>query len=257
MPLRIEYPLKNRDDWKKKFLPRLNPDSPARFPLWWDSVKKDYQNRDYPLGVPSGSVFGFLRNWMGVENIATMLYDDPNFIREMMEYLADFFVTVLKRVVFDVQFDFANLWEDMAYKTGPLISPKHVKEFMVPCYRKVVELLHKAGIDIIWLDCDGNVEELIPIWLDCGINFIYPMEVAAGMDVVRLRKKFGKNLLMAGGMDKRVLAQGKQAIKKMVDGKRDLICEGGYIPGCDHAVPPDVSWDNFLYFRRLVSEIRP
>ena len=56
------------------------------------------------------------------------------------------------------------------------------------------------------LDSDGNVEELIPCWLEVGINFIYPMEVAAGMDVVALRRQFGKGLLIGCGMEKRILA---------------------------------------------------
>ena len=254
MPQYLEYPLKTREDWKKTFLKKLDPDSPARLPAHWDSIKKQYKNRDFPLGVSAGSMFGWLRNWMGVEHITVMLYDDPKWIHEMMEHVADLCVTVLKKVVFDVDFDFAVMWEDMAYKTGSLISPKHVREFMMPGYKKITSLLHKAGIDTIMLDSDGNVEELIPCWLECGINYIYPFEVASDMDVVRLRKKFGKDLVMGGGMDKRVMASTKPAIKKMIMEKKSLIEQGGYIPGCDHAIPPDISWENYMYYRKLLNE---
>jgi uroporphyrinogen decarboxylase len=107
------------------------------------------------------------------------------------------------------------------------------------------------------LDSDGNVEELIPCWLEVGINFIYPMEVAAGMDVVALRRKFGKQLLIGGGMDKRVLASNKPAIKRMVEEKTPLMKEGGYVPGCDHAMPPDIPWENYLYYRQLLLSVEP
>jgi len=240
MPQYLRYPLRTREDWRRIFLKRLNPESPARLPLWWESWKRQVQNRDYPLGVRAGSIFGWIRDWMGIEGVSLMIYDDPAFIHEMMETIAELVCQVLRKVIFEVKFDFAQMWEDMAYKTASIISPKHFREFMMPRYRKITDLLHSAGIDIIMLDSDGNVEELIPLWLECGINFIYPMEVAAGMDVVRLRRKFGKELRMGGGMDKRILATTKEAIRDMVEEKRDLIQKGGYVPGVDHAIPPDI-----------------
>jgi uroporphyrinogen decarboxylase len=105
------------------------------------------------------------------------------------------------------------------------------------------------------LDSDGNVEGLIPCWLDVGINFVYPMEAAAGVDVTALRKRFGKDLLIGGGMDKRVLASNKAAIKEMVDDRVPLMREGGYVPGCDHAMPPDISWENYVYYRNLLLSV--
>ncbi|MFP4058514.1 MAG: uroporphyrinogen decarboxylase family protein [Candidatus Brocadiia bacterium] len=256
MPQYLEFPLKDRETWREVYLPRLDPESPCRIPMHWESLKKQYAARDFPLGVHAGSIFGWIRDWMGVETIAVTLYDDPDFVKEMMDHLADLTVAVLGKVVFDVQFDFAVMWEDMAYKGGSLISPRHVRQLMLPNYRKVTDLLHKAGIDIVMLDSDGDVWELIPIWLDAGINYIYPMEVASGMDVVALRKTFGRDLRMGGGMDKRILARGdRKAIDAMVEAKRDLILEGGYVPGCDHAIPPDVPWESYLRYREKLAEI--
>ena len=256
MPQYVEFPLKDRQAWKEAFLPRLDPDSPNRIAHHWDSLVKQYAARDFPLGVSAGSLFGWLRDWMGVENIAVALYDDKAFVQEMMEHLADLTCAVLQRVVSDVQFDFAIMWEDMAYKTASLISPAHVRELMLPNYRRVTDLLHSAGIDVIMLDSDGNVEELLPLWLEVGINYIYPFECAAGMDVVALRKRFGRDLIMGGGMDKRTLASGDHgAIDAMIDAKRALILEGGYVPGCDHALPPDISWDAYCYYRKRLAEI--
>jgi len=254
MPQYLKFPLQTREDWKD-FKERLDPNNPHRIPDNWDELKKTYQNRDYPLGINAGSLFGWLRNWMGVENIAVMLYDNPALVQEMMDHIAELVVEVLKKVVFEVDFDCAVMWEDMAYKAGSLISPEHVRQFMMPGYRKITDLLHRSGIDIIMLDSDGDVEELIPLWLECGINFIYPMEVAAGMDVIRLREKFGKDLIIGGGMDKRILASNKEAIFEMVMSKKDLVLSGGYVPGVDHAIPPDISWENFMYYRQLLNSI--
>ena len=125
----------------------------------------------------------------------------------------------------------------------------------MPQYRRITDRLHQAGIDVAMLDSDGNVEGLIPCWLDVGINFIYPMEVAAGMDVVALRAKFGKDLIIGGGMDKRVLASHQGAIKDMVEAKIPLMREGGYVPGCDHAMPPDIPWENYVYYRKLIADL--
>lgn len=251
----LEYPVKDRPSWNE-FKKRLNPQSPGRFPWYWKSLKRQYQYRDFPLGINAGSMFGWLRNWIGIENISIMLYDDPILVHEMMDHIVDMITIILKKVVSEIELDFACMWEDMGYKTASLISPKHVRQFMMPGYRQITDLLHQAGIDIITLDSDGNVEELIPFWLEVGINYIYPMEVAAGMDVVKLRKKFGKELRMSGGMDKRILASGnREGIREMVVSKKELIREGGYIPGVDHVIPPDISWDSFLYYHRLLEEV--
>ena len=123
--------------------------------------------------------------------------------------------------------------------------------------RVAIRVQERAGIDIIMLDSDGKVEELIPLWLECGINFIYPMEVAAGMDVLQLRKEFGQDLIIGGGMDKRILASNKEAIYEMVMSKKELMLAGGYVPGVDHAIPPDISWENFMYYRQLLNAILP
>ena len=251
MPQYLDYPLKGREQWPD-FQRRLNPNSPARFPPHWDSVKRQYENRDFPLGINAGSLYGWLRNWIGVEGVSYLLYDDRAFVEQAAEEVADCILGVLDRALDGMQYDFAVFWEDMAGKGGPLISPRHYRQIFVPHYRRITDRLRQAGIEIMMLDSDGNVEDLIPIWLDLGIQFIYPMEVAAGMDVVALRKQYGRNLIIGGGMDKRILASTKAAVRDMVEEKVPLLREGGYVPGCDHAMPQDIPWENYLYYRQLV-----
>jgi uroporphyrinogen decarboxylase len=131
-----------------------------------------------------------------------------------------------------------------------------VRKFMVPRYKKITELLRRNGVDVIFLDSDGNVEQLVPLWLEAGINYIWPFEVAAGNDAVAMRKKYGKDLIIGGNIDKRALIKGKEAIKEEVMSKVPFLLEqGGYFPSIDHVVPPDVTFENYCYYINLMREV--
>jgi uroporphyrinogen decarboxylase len=198
-----------------------------------------------------------LREWTGLERLLYWFYDEPKLVEEMMDQVLYLDMGVAKRALKDLRIDFVRFWEDMAYKAGPLISPEMFKKFMIPRYKIITDFLHSNGIDIIHLDSDGNIEELIPIWLDeVGVNFPWPLEVAAGMDGVALRKKYGKRLILGGNIDKRAFIKGKEALKEEVMSKVPFLVEtGGYFPGLDHAIPPDVPFENFKYFINLLREI--
>lgn len=248
----IEFPVKTRADFIK-VKERYNPNSSVRLPQYWD---KRWLQRDCPLAILTiPGLFWKVREWMGFEATCKCFYDDPNWMHEMMEFIANFNIKVLSRVVKDIDLDWIMLSEDMAYKTGSMISPDMVRKFMFKHYRRLSDFLHKYDVDII-LDCDGNVSELIPIWLEAGINGTTPIEVAAGMDPVYLRKKYKHDLILMGGIDKRELSKGKSRIEKEVTYKIPYLIEkGGSIPTVDHAVPPDVSFENYLYYWRLIRSI--
>ena len=137
----------------------------------------------------------------------------------------------------------------MCYNGGPLMSPKHFKRFLVPHYRRIVDLLHRHGVDVIWVDCDGRIDKLLPLWLESGINCMFPMEVGTwGADPIRYRRVYGKELLMMGGFDKRILAGSKGEIEAEVHRLAPLVEEGGFIGFCDHRVPPDVPLENYWFY---------
>ena len=116
----------------------------------------------------------------------------------------------------------------------------------------VTDFLRKHGVDIIWLDSDGNIEPLIPLLIESGINCIWPIEAAADMDPLKVRSEYGRDLALSGGIDKRAIAVGKESIKEEVYGKvSSLVSEGGYIPSLDHSFPPDISYENFLYYLKV------
>lgn len=256
MDQRYEFPVRDRATWND-FKRRLNPKSPSRYPAFWEDYKRCVRDRDYPLGIHGGSLFGYPRNWMGFETASIMMYDDPGLMHEMMEYLADFMIEHITPALEQIgDIDYGIFWEDMCFKTASIISPKHFKEFMVRQYQRITSVMREHGVDVIMVDSDGHVDELIPLWLEGGLNGVYPFEVAAGEDVVALRKQFGRDLIIWGGIDKRALAKDKKAIEAEVYSRVPFMLErGGYIPGIDHAVPHDVSYENYLYYRELISKL--
>jgi uroporphyrinogen decarboxylase len=258
MPEWIEYPMQGRSDWETLVKPRLDPRAPGRCPQGQalDDYASSVRNRDYALGVWAGSFYGWPRSLMGVQRLSLMLYDDPGLVHEMCEHIADFTIETLRPVVAKVQFDFAMIWEDMAGKDGPLCSPATYRRFMLGPLRRVTDFLHGRGIQHIILDSDGNNDVLVPLWLEAGVTGLRPFEIAARSDPVTARRQYGKGLVLQGGIDKRALARGPQAIDREVLSKVPWLClQGGYFPQVDHLVPPDVSLENYTYYARLLRAV--
>lgn len=253
----IRYPVRNRETWER-WKQRMNPDAPNRYPEYWDYLKRCYQQRDFPVGINAGSFYGWIRNWVGMENLALWYYDCPDLVHEMTEFVADFILKLMERALDEIpDIDYASIWEDMAMKTGPLISPAQFREFMMEPLKRVTRTLNEAGIDVIMLDCDGKVDELIPLWLEANVNLIYPLEVASDCDAIRYRKQYGREILLMGNIDKRAMREGctRAEIENEVMSKvPELVAGGGFSPMVDHAVPPDVPFDNFKYYLDLVQE---
>jgi hypothetical protein len=254
MPMFIDWPIKDRATWHE-FKKRLDPHTPERWPSDWQAYVKKLNSQDDPVVLDVGGFYGFAREWIGTERLLYMFHDDPVLIEDIMEHALYFETEIIKRVVKDIKVDEADFLEDMAYKSGSFISPAMIRKYIMPRYKKITELLRNNGVDIIFVDSDGNVEQLIPIWLESGINYVWPLEQAAGNDAVALRKKFGKDLILSGAIDKRELMKGKEEIKKEVMSKVPFLLEkGGYFPTVDHAVPPDISLENYCYYINTLRE---
>ena len=235
---------------------RFDPSTPERYPLGWEGyVARLRQSRPIVrlygfVAVYYGgpSLYGFTRMLLGGEKVLFAFHDAPDMIHDMMETAADFFISLTERALREAPVTYAHVFEDMCFRGGPLISPSMVAEFMAPRYRRITKAIRKAGVDIIFVDSDGDVEQLIPSWLDSGINGVCPMEQAAGNDIREYRRRFGRRLLMTGGIDKRALAGGRKEIDRELDRRIPLAFEGGYIPHLDHTIPPDVPYEDFMYY---------
>lgn len=254
MPQHIEWPVRNREDFQK-LKERFNPDDPRRIGVQWSEELVEYCNTqtEMPIGVHIPGFFGTGRELMGMERLLISFHKDPVLISEMFEFWIDFLMKMIRKAL-PFKIDYAEIWEDMAYRNGPHISPKLFREFIFPHYKTFIKFLKTNGVRLFILDSDGDLRPLIPLLVEAGVNCIYPMEVQSGMDARALRKQHGQSLAMIGNIDKRALIAGKTAIRKEVKAKFPSTDEGGYIPSADHLVPPDVSFSNYEYYVNLLKQ---
>lgn len=245
------FPVTDMRTWQA-LKPRFRM-SPERYEPGWRALRLEgWRNRSHPLIFgPNCSTLGFYwfaRDLMGTEGLSYALYDQPALIHDMMEFHADFLIEAARPVLEMTTVEYINLNEDMAMKAGPLISPDCYRKFIFLRLRRVVDYYKSHGVRYVAVDTDGNPEPLVSLLMDAGVDILWPLERAADQDPVRLRARFGRSLRLWGGVDKRVLAIGPEAIDEHLRALRPLIEEGGYVPTVDHTVPPDVSWTNFRHY---------
>jgi uroporphyrinogen decarboxylase len=251
----IKFPVENRQDWER-MKDRYDPKHAERFPDDFNERCRKLADREYPLEIAVSGPFWQLREWVGFEPLCIMMIEQPDFIQDMIDFWSDFTSDILQRLLDNIVPDAIHISEDMAYKQKAMISPEMTQEFLLPVYSRWTEQIFASGCPVIDMDSDGFIGELIPIWIDAGINCCDPIEVAAGNDIVQFRKTFGKKMAYVGGIDKRAMAKGgKTMTEEVMRVVPPLLQDGGFIPGCDHGVPPDVSWQDFLEYARLVAEL--
>jgi len=169
--------------------------------------------------------------------------------------------TVIARHQQSVTIDELFFGEDICYNHGSLISAEMMGEFILPYYQQLITNLRGRQIDqdrhlYIQVDTDGFADPVIPIYRESiGMDVMSPFEVASNCDVIATRKLY-PDLVISGGIDKRVLAQTPREIDRMVERILPLMrAQGGYIPTCDHGVPNDVSYANYLHYRQRCMEL--
>lgn len=250
----LEFPVRTREDFRE-IRGRLVAAAPERYPEDLEGRIAAWKERGWPLILGRNcNVTGFYwraREFMGTENLSLAWYEQPELMHEMMEFFADFVIATSRPVLERVPIDYFVLNEDMAMKGGPLLGPATFREFVFPHLKRLVEFFRRHGTRYFSVDCDGDPTLLIPLLLDAGVDTIWPIERAAGVDPREWRRKFGKSLRLWGGVDKRVLSRGGEAIARHLGEFIPLVEEGGFIPTVDHTVPPDVSWDDFRRYLEL------
>ena len=252
IPNFLEYPVKTPDDWKRLKEERLQPKLEERITVDIDELKAWAVAHDGPIQLgnfPYG-LFGTARDLIGVEELLMWFYDYPEVIADIMDTLTDLWLGIYKEIAKHIQIDCIHIWEDMSGKQGPLISPAMMYEFMVPNYKRIRKFCDENNIPILSLDTDGDCDLLFDPLIEGGINLIYPFEVAAGSDVVEIKKRYPTQFCAMGGIDKMEIAKGKYAIDKEIERIMPAIESGGYIPAFDHLIHPEVSYEDFLYFAK-------
>lgn len=250
------WPVSTREDWEAFKAERFDPGAPGRYPDNMKEVIAGCRDRQVPLGMGTWvGFYGSLRYLLGTERLMTAYYDEPDLIRTMIADLLEFWKQVYAPILERVAVDRFNMWEDMCYNHGPLISPQLFREFMLPAYKELTGFVTGFGVRNVILDTDGDCWKLIPLFVEGGVTGLVPFEVAAGMDVRQVRERYPR-LQILGGIDKRAVIKGGGAISQELRARVPVMLkEGGYIPFLDHLVPPDVSLGNFLDYRGQLAEL--
>lgn len=262
IPADVDHLLKTRSDWEKLYLPKLqwSKDRVMKAPVivknnivsfeegGMEFLKSD--QRDYPYGIYCGSMYGWVRNWLTMEGACYLLVDDEKLFDEIVETNAEICYQAVKTTLeTGAKFDFGHFWEDICFKNGPLISPSVFKKKIGPHYRKICDLLEKYGIDIVSVDCDGWIDALVPVWIENGVNTMFPIEVGTwNGNIATWREKYGREVRGVGGMNKVVFSKDKKAVDEEIKRLIKLVELGGYIPCPDHRIPPDAKWENVVYY---------
>ena len=255
LPQFLQFPVTDMKTFEE-LKPRLDPSTPERLGADWEQSASFYNECEFPVFAYVCGLFGTARHLLGFENLMFAYHDMPELIHAIGEHWVSMYTALLERIAAVAKIDAIDFWEDMAYRNGPMIGPAMFKEFMSPYYKRIIDCARSLGIEILEVDSDGDINVLIPLFLEAGVNLLYPFEVQAGMDIREVRKKYGKSLVLQGGLDKRNLAFGFDEIREEVESKvPQLLKEGGYIPCLDHNVPPDVSLENFEYYLKFMRDM--
>lgn len=256
MPEWLEFPVKTREDLRRVLDRHFSPKNlEDRFSPEWDERRRQAKDSGDLILVDGGCYYWTLRSLAGVEQASYLFYDAPDEVDELFERICEVCLEAMRRTSAVVKVDVIGFGEDIGFKTGPLISPDMFRQFILPRYRRVMDFAHSNGVKFAWYDSDGDIRAFIPDYFDCGINILAPCEVAAGQDPCELRKKYGRELRMIGGFDKRIVAKGPEAIDAEFKRLFPVIREGGYLPAIDHSISADISFSNYRHFLKILQEV--
>lgn len=261
MPEYVDHPVKDMKSWEEKCKWRLDPDAAGRFPDFEGHMKNAgqavAQGKMIVLNVVGG--YMYLRSLIGPMDLLYKFHDDPGLIRDCMETWFDMADNISARYQKYVSIDEFFIGEDICYNKGPLISPEMIREFLFPYYKQLIENIKKRQPEKgrrlhFQLDTDGFSDPVIDLYRELGMDYLSPFEAAAGCDVVRTGKQY-PDLRIRGGIDKRILAESKEAIDRELDRIMPAMKKrGGYIPTCDHGVPEEVDFENYMHYRKRMLE---
>ncbi|MCF7854884.1 MAG: hypothetical protein K9N51_08805 [Candidatus Pacebacteria bacterium] len=254
LPLPETYPVTTMDDWL-----RIKPKyafSEERFADHWADAARKARAEGAALvfGIPGG--FDEPRQLLGEAELCCAYYEKPELIHDILRTIADTVCRVLERVCAEIPVDILSVHEDMAGKSGPLAGPKQVKEFIKPYYRRIWDMVQEGGARLFDQDSDGDMNAVIPAFIDAGVNCMHPMEPAANMDIVKIRETYGTQLALYGGIDKHVIRRSKNEIVDELEYKiPPMIRTGGCMLGLDHRIPNGTPLENYRFYVAKVWEI--
>jgi hypothetical protein len=238
----------------------LNADDKSRLPGQWKKRLPGWKQREHVLMMRVHNGFFLTMGVMGWQRffeLMKLIHDDPGLVRAMMRIQAEFVANLTERALQEVEIEAAIFNEPIGANHGPLISPAMFVDFVLSSYRPVLDVLHRHQVKIIILRTYANARLLLPVLIKNGFDCLWACEVnTESMDYRSLRKEFGRELRLIGGIDLDVLREGKQAIRREVEEKvPPLLAQGGYVPLADGRVRPDIPLENYIFYRQLLEKV--
>ena len=249
LPRFLDHTLKSVREWEE-YKKRLQPGQ-ARIPDDLDERIVKAESSGLPIAIWTGSLMGWIRDWMGVENMSYLMYDDLDVYADMVDTITELVCWSIDQVVprMSTRPDWGFGWEDICFKNGPLVSPSIFDRCVAPGYRRIRSKLEEYGVTILGTDSDGYIEPLLENWMDAGVNLHFPIEIGTwNADPMALRRRFGRELRMIGGFNKLVLEHGPQEIDAEIQRRMEIMRDGGFLMMPDHWITPGTSLENYKYY---------
>ena len=253
-----KYPstFKELDELQK----RLDPNIKKRFPKNFNKKIKQWQIRDYPLILRVHRGFflsmGVYDNQRFLE-VLELIMENPEFVKKYMDIQGQFAAAISEEIIKRIKVDAIFFSEPIGSNVSTLISPQMYEEFVLESYLPILKVCNKYNINTKIFLTYANISKLIPSIIKYGINCLWACEVDSNeMDYLNLRKQYGNQLSLIGGIDLDKLLLDKNSIKNEIIKKVPLLVEqGGYIPLADGRVRPNVPFENYTYYRNLIKEV--
>lgn len=252
-PELIDFLITNRQKWEEYKERTEYNESRVNFDTAIETFKRARETGS-PCQYFSGIGYDWWQRIVGPVNMLIGMMEEPEWIKEMYKANADLNITIMEEMIArGIEFDSAFFWDDLGYKNGTLFSPAIYRELLFPYHKRLCDFCNGNGMPVVLHSC-GNVNALMPMFIEAGFACLQPLETKAGMDLFELKKKYGEKITLMGGIDVRAMALGGEALEKEVIEKITFAKKGGgYIYHSDHSVPDNVS---FPSYSRVISLVR-
>ena len=197
-------------------------------------------------------------DWDSLRSACVALIKKPQMVAGLVERTTDFYCDCLERVLSKVSVDYASFYEPIASNQAPVVSPAMFERFAIPGYKKVIDLLMTYRVPLrILCSTGGDLTSLLPSLIDAGINGLWISNIrSAGMEYPKLRRQFGSEVALIGGIDATALVRDKTAVRKAVEETvPDLLESGHYLPCLDDRPRSTVPFAYYRYYRHMLEEI--
>jgi uroporphyrinogen decarboxylase len=192
-------------------------------------------------------VMEFLMELMGYETLAMGLYDQPDLIEAMLDKYAEIYIPVMQTMAEMDGVIAVWMGDDMGYYSGPLISPKHLRQYVFPMQQEIAGIAKARGLPFLLHAC-GNLDEVMGDLIDhVGIDAKHSFEDKI-RPVEEFYKLYGDRVAIIGGVDMDLLSRGtEEQVRKRVRGILSACgSSGGYVLGSGNSIANYVPLTNFF-----------